>query len=175
MSTTSPAMDILKSSNVERVLFDLFGLQRTRELMQQLDEDQCYQLDTAETEKIQGIFAADYCSDDEGLAYIQQTFEAGYLMDPHTATCFKSWELDTPKTLATIVYSTAEWTKFSPVINQAITGHAGDPDQIALESVAQAAGIKVPEVIRALFNKPVCHDTVIDKGEIEDEVIRFVG
>ena len=175
ISTTSPAMDILKSSNVERVLFDLFGQQRTRELMRQLDEDRCYQLDTAEMEKIQEIFAADYCSDDEGLAYIQQTFEAGYLMDPHTATCFKSWEFHTPKTLATIVYSTAEWTKFSPVINEAITGNAGDPDQIALESVAQAAGIEVPKVIRALFSKPVCHDTVIDKADIEAEVIRFVG
>jgi threonine synthase len=175
ISTTSPAMDILKSSNVERVLFDLFGQQRTRELMRQLDEDRCYQLDTTEIEKIQEIFAADYCSDDEGLAYIQQTFEAGYLMDPHTATCFKSWEFHTPKTLATIVYSTAEWTKFSPVINEAITGNAGDPDQIALESVAQAAGIEVPEVIRALFTKPVCHDTVIDKADIEAEVIRFVG
>jgi threonine synthase len=175
ISTTSPAMDILKSSNVERVLFDLFGQQRTRELMRQLDENRCYQLDTAEIEKIQEIFAADYCSDEEGMAYIQQTFEAGYLMDPHTATCFKSWEFHTPKTLATIIYATAEWTKFSPVINEAITGNAGDPDQIALESVAQAAGIEVPEVIRALFTKPVCHDAVIDKADIEDEVIGFVG
>jgi threonine synthase len=175
ISTTSPAMDILKSSNVERVLFDLFGPQRTRQLMQQLDENQCYQLDTAESRQIQEIFAADYCNDEEGMAYIRQTFEAGYLIDPHTATCFKSWEFHTPKSLVTIVYSTAEWTKFSPVIDEAITGNAGNPDQLALESIAQAAGIEVPEVIRALFTRPVCHHAVIDKADIEAEVIRFVG
>ncbi len=175
ISTTSPAMDILKSSNVERVLFDLFGPQRTRQLMQQLDENQCYQLDTAESRQIQEIFAADYCTDEEGMAYIRQTFEAGYLIDPHTATCFKSWEFHTPKSLVTIVYSTAEWTKFSPVIDEAITGNAGNPDQLALESIAQAAGIEVPEVIRALFTRPVCHDAVINKADIEAEVMRFVG
>ena len=175
ISTTSPAMDILKSSNVERVLFDLFGPQRTRQLIQQLDENRCYQLDSAESRQIQEIFAADYCTDEEGMAYIRQTFEAGYLMDPHTATCFKSWEFHTPKSCATIIYSTAEWTKFSPVIDEAITGNAGNPDQLALESIAEAAGIEIPEVIRALFAKPVCQDAVIDKADIEAEVLRFVG
>ena len=175
ISTTSPAMDILKSSNVERVLFDLFGQQRTRQLMQQLDENRCYQLDTDEISQIQEIFAAGYCTDKEGMAYIRQTFEDGYLIDPHTATCFKSWEFDTPESLTTIVYSTAEWTKFSPVIDEAITGSSGNPDQQALESIAQTTGIEVPEVIRSLFARPVCHDTVIDKADIEDEVMRFVG
>jgi threonine synthase len=174
VSTTSPAMDILKSSNVERVLFDLFGAQRTRQLMQQLDENRCYQLDSAESRRIQEIFAADYCTDEEGMGYIRQTFEAGYLIDPHTATCFKSWESHTPKSFATIIYSTAEWTKFSPVIDEAITGNAGNPDQLALESIAGAAGIEIPEVIRALFAKPICHDAVIDKADIEAEVMRFV-
>jgi len=175
ISTTSPAMDILKSSNVERVLFDLFGQQRTRQLMQQLDENRHYQLDAVETLQIQEIFASEYCTDEEGMAYIRQAFEDGYLMDPHTATCFKSWEFHTPKSLATIVYSTAEWTKFSPVIDEAVTGNAGNTDQQALESVAQTAGIEVPRVIQALFAKPVYHDAVIDKAEIEDEVMRFVG
>ena len=84
-------MDILKSSNVEQILFDLFGHQRTRDLMQQLDENGCYQLDTKETTQLQEIFVADFCSDEEGMAYIRQAFDDGYLMDPHTATCLKSW------------------------------------------------------------------------------------
>ncbi|MFV2033453.1 MAG: threonine synthase [Gammaproteobacteria bacterium] len=175
ISTTSPAMDILKSSNIERVLFDLFGQQRTRELMQQLDEHNCYQLCTDEIAQIQEIFAAGFCTDDEGRAYIRQTFESGYLIDPHTATCFKSWEFHTPKSATSIIYSTAEWTKFSPVIDQAITGNRNSTDQQALASIAQAAGKDIPEAIQSLFNKPVCHRAIIAKDRIENEVLRFVG
>ena len=175
VATTSPAMDILKSSNVERILFDLFGHQRTRELMQQLDEHGCYQLEAGEIAQIQAIFVADFCSDDEGKAYIRETFDEGYLMDPHTATCLKSWESLSSNTLATIVYSTAEWTKFSPVIDAAITGNLDSTDQQALESIASVANIEIPAVISALFDKPICHDLVIPKKDIEDNVIQFVS
>jgi threonine synthase len=175
ITTTSPAMDILKSSNVERLLFDLFGQQRTRDLMQQLDLHGGYQLEVDEITRIQAIFAADYCLDDEGKSYIRQAFDDGYLMDPHTATCLKSWESLCSNSLATVVYSTAEWTKFSPVIDAAITGNVGSSDLQALESIARAANIEIPGVISALFDKPICHESVIDKSDIEKEVIRFVS
>jgi len=175
ITTTSPAMDILKSSNVERVLFDLFGQHRTRDLMQQLDEHGGYQLETDEIAKIQAIFSADFCSDEEGKNYIRQAFEDGYLMDPHTATCFKSWESLSSSLLPTIVYSTAEWTKFSPVIDAAITGKVDSSDQQALKSIASVANIEIPAVISALFDKPICHNSIIDKKDIEKEVIRFVS
>jgi len=174
ITTTSPAMDILKSSNVERVLFDLFGQQRTQTLMQQLDEQGCYQLEVDEIAQIQATFKADFCSDEEGIAYIRQVFEDGYLMDPHTATCFKSWESLKSNTLATIIYSTAEWTKFSPVIDRAINGHSASSDQQALKSIARASNIEIPAVISALFDKPICHNSVVAKTNIEQEVIRFV-
>ena len=175
ITTTSPAMDILKSSNVERLLFDLFGQLRTRDLMAQLDQRGSYQLEVDEIARIQAIFTADYCLDDEGKSYIRQAFDDGYLMDPHTATCFKSWESLCSNSLATVVYSTAEWTKFSPVIDAAITGNVGSSDQQALESIARAANIEIPGVISALFDKPICHESVIDKSDIEKEVIRFVS
>lgn len=174
VQTTSPAMDILKSSNVERVLFDLFGASRTRDLMRQLDENQCYQLEDSELEKLQEIFTADFCTDEQSSAFIQKHFKQGYLMDPHTATCFKAYDNPSLKTLPSIVYSTAEWTKFSPVIDQAITGKSDSTDKEALESIAIAADIDVPKVIRALFDNPVCHDTVIDKHLIEDEILAFL-
>ena len=175
ISTNSPAMDILKSSNVEWILFDLFGQQRTHNLMQQLDDQGCYQLEADELAKIKGIFMADFSSDDEGMDYIRQAFDDGYLMDPHTATCFKSWESLSRKSLVTIIYSTAEWTKFSPVVNAAITGSMGRSDQQALKSIAHAANIKIPGVINALFDKPICHNLIIDKSNIEKEVIQFVS
>jgi threonine synthase len=174
IATTSPAMDILKSSNVERVLFDLFGATRTRELMQQLDNDGRYQLEPIEHEQIKEIFAADFCSDDEGRQYIQQAFEQGYLIDPHTATCFKTGYSSEFKDRVNVIYSTAEWTKFAPVIDNAINANAPGPDQDALAAVAKTAGIEVPRVIADLFNKPIAHPTVVEQVAIEGEILKFL-
>lgn len=172
--TTSPAMDILKSSNIERILFDLFGDTRTRELMQQLDTDKHYQLNDDELEKIQGIFSADYCNDEEGKDYIKKTFEKGYLMDPHTATCFKTYETCRNKDLKTIIYSTAEWTKFSPVIANALTNEIDTHDIDALKSISKEAGIEIPAVISNLFDKEITQKTIIEKNKIEEEILSFL-
>jgi len=173
--TTSPAMDILKSSNIERILFDLLGAERTRELMTQLDKNRCYQLEEHELQALQAVFEADYCDDDEGKAYIKTAFESGYLMDPHTATCFKAYDTCRDKPLITVVYSTAEWTKFSPVIANALTGEEDAHDLDALKSIAKEADIEIPEVISDLFNKPVTQDTIIEKDKIEQEIIAFLS
>lgn len=174
IATTSPAMDILKSSNVERVLFSLFGAERTKELMFQLDNDKCYELTTDELNKIQGYFAADFCDDEEGKRYIKQAFDNGYLMDPHTATCFKAFETAREKPLKTIAYSTAEWTKFSPTIANALTGEQGTRDIDALEAIAKEAKIEIPASISALFDKEIAHKSIIDKENIESEILAFL-
>jgi len=172
--TTSPAMDILKSSNIERILFDLFGTARTKELMFQLDNDKYYQLTAAELTQIQSIFAADFCDDDEGKNYIKEAFSKGYLMDPHTATCFKAYETCREKPLKTIVYSTAEWTKFSPVIANALTGEVDTKDIDALKSIAKEAGIEIPKIIRELFDKAITQKSIIEKDQIEKEILSFL-
>jgi threonine synthase len=174
IATSSPAMDILKSSNVERILFDLFGAVRTRELMSQLDNEKHYELSRTELGQLQQIFVADYCSDDEGKDYIRDAFAKGYLMDPHTATCFKAYDTCRTKPLKTIAYSTAEWTKFSPTIANALTGELDSQDIDALKSIAAKAGIEIPQQINALFDKPVVHTTIIDKQDIEKEILSFL-
>jgi threonine synthase len=174
IATTSPAMDILKSSNVERVLFDLFGATRTRELMRQLDVDGRYQLDAQEQSQISDIFTADDCSDAEGLAYIRQAFERGYLVDPHTATCFKTCYAAEFADQVNIIYSTAEWTKFASVMDKAINGNQPESDQAALAAVAASAGIEVPAAINDLFSRPVVHPVVVDRQHIEAEILTFL-
>ena len=172
--TTSPAMDILKSSNIERILFDLFGETRTKELMQKLDTDKYYQLANDELKVIQTIFSADYCNDDEGKTYIKNTFAKGYLMDPHTATCFKTYDTCRDKELKTIVYSTAEWTKFSPVIANALTGEVDAQDIDALKSIAKEANIVIPTMINELFDKEITQKSIIEKDAIEEEILSFL-
>ncbi|NPA58909.1 MAG: threonine synthase [Epsilonproteobacteria bacterium] len=172
--TTSPAMDILKSSNVERVLYELYGADRTRELMQDLDKNNIYTLTPDELTKLQEIFIADYCSDEEGKEYIKKAFKDGYLMDPHTATCFKTYEtLSNPK-IKTIIYSTAEWTKFSPVIANALTGEEGAKDIVALEAISKEAKVEIPAMIKELFTKKIVHNLVIEKEDIEKEILKFL-
>jgi len=172
--TTSPAMDILKSSNIERVFFDLFGKERTKELMFQLDNDKHYQLNDNELKQLQTIFSADFCDDDQGKEYIKEAFSNGYLMDPHTATCFKAYETCRDKPLKTIVYSTAEWTKFSPVIANALTGEVDTHDLDALQSIAKEANIEIPAIIKGLFDKEITQKSIIEKDEIESEILSFL-
>jgi threonine synthase len=174
IATSSPAMDILKSSNIERILYDLFGPDRTKELMLQLDNERHYTLTPDELAELQSFFCADFASDEEGRETIRKTFEQGYLMDPHTATCFKAHETCREKPLKSIVYSTAEWTKFSPTIANALTGEVDTHDIDALKSIAEVAQTPIPSLIRELFDKPVAQGTVIDKENIEQEILSFI-
>jgi len=174
VSTTSPAMDILKSSNVERILFDMFGSARTKELMTDLQDNNAYELSEDELYTLQSVFSADFCNGDDGKGYIKKAFEKGYLMDPHTATCFKAYETCATKDIKTIAYSTAEWTKFSPTIANALTGEVDAHDIDALKSISQAAKLKIPDMIHALFDKEVIQTTIIDKEDIEKEILSFV-
>jgi threonine synthase len=174
IATTSPAMDILKSSNIERILYDMFGAERTKELMLRLDSEKQYELTADELARLQTIFCADYASDEEVKAYVKQTFERGYLMDPHTATCFKAHDSCRDKPLKSIVYSTAEWTKFSPTIANALTGEVDTHDIDALKSVSEVANTPIPTLIGELFDKPVTQGTVIDKEQIEQAILDFI-
>ncbi|MCK4874944.1 MAG: threonine synthase, partial [Sulfurimonas sp.] len=175
IGTTSPAMDILKSSNVERVLFDMFGEDRTKELMDDLEVNHSYELISDELVKLQEVFAADFCTGDEGKKYIKDTFSNhGYLMDPHTATCFKSYETISNPAIKTIVYSTAEWTKFSPVIANALTGEVDAEDITALESISNEASLEIPNMVKELFNKEIAQKTIIEKEDIEKEILKFL-
>jgi len=171
--TESPAMDILKSSNVERVLFDKFGAQRTRELMEALDADGIYRLSEEETRALQEDFAATFSSDAEGEAVIAEYVEKGYLMDPHTATCIKAYRTLREESLPTILYSTAEWTKFSPTVARAI-GLEVSGDREALEAISRKLDVSIPKAIESLFEKKIVHADVIDKSKIKEEMLAFL-
>ena len=175
VGTTSPAMDILKSSNVERILFDMFGDVRTKELMLSLEENNFYELTSQELATLRECFDADWCNGEEGKTYIKEVFEKdAYLMDPHTATCMKSYETCCDPKIKTIAYSTAEWTKFSPVIANALTGEKDAQDIVALESISKVANLEIPAMVKGLFTKEIAQKTVIEKEDIEKEILKFL-
>jgi len=171
--TNSPAMDILKSSNVERVLFDKFGSDRTREMMMDLEEEGVYRLSEKELAALREDFDAVYSDDSEGKAYMAEYASKGYIMDPHTATCIKAYRELRSEALPAIICSTAEWTKFSMSVAEAL-GIEASGDQEALEKISQASGLKIPAVIKQLFVKPIVHDKVVMPDQIPEEMLVFL-
>ncbi len=174
IKTESPAMDILKSSNVERVLFDKFGAKRTKELMEALNTTGKYELTQEEQAMIQEDFAATFATDEECEAYIAKYAKAGYIMDPHTATCLKAYEELAQEGHKSVVYSTAEWTKFSTTVARALGSDEVENDTQALAWIAKHTNQKVPPMIEGLFSKAIKHPIVVEKEQIKEEMLKFL-
>ncbi|MGB5867395.1 MAG: threonine synthase, partial [Arcobacteraceae bacterium] len=173
--TKSPAMDILKSSNIERVIYDICGAVRTKELMDSLNEKGYFEHTQAELEVLQQHFSATYSDDAYGLQTIKKFVDEGYLMDPHTATCIKGYEQLRTKDLKTVIYSTAEWTKFSPTVLNALNeDDKSYPDEVALKEISAKLNLEIPASINALFTSEILHDTIIDIEDLEKEIISFL-
>ena len=171
--TESPAMDILKSSNIERVMFDKFGATRTKELMDALGTEGKYQLTPEELASLQEDFVANFSTDEEGETVIAKYAKKGYIMDPHTATCMKAYEALREKNLPTVIYSTAEWTKFSTTVSKALGDEVKD-DEEALKIVQKKASVSVPPMISGLFSKEIKHTIVVEKEAIKGEMLNFL-
>jgi threonine synthase len=171
--TESPAMDILKSSNIERVMFDKFGAQRTKELMDALANDEKYQLTDDELVSLQEDFVATFSTDVEGEEIIAKYAKKDYIMDPHTATCIKAYETLREEKLPTVIYSTAEWTKFSSTVAKSL-GHTVKDDTEALTWMNKNANVSIPPMITGLFDKPIKHTVVVDKKSIKGEMLNFL-
>ncbi len=173
IQTESPAMDILKSSNIERIMFDKFGATRTKELMEALASEGKYQLTPEELANLREDFDASFSDDAECEAVIGKYAKDGYIMDTHTATCMKSYDTLREKPLKTIVYSTAEWTKFSPAVAKSL-GQTVKDDTQALKWVSENTNVTVPPMIKGLFSKPIIHTIIVKKENIKDEMLGFL-
>ncbi|MCK9162686.1 MAG: threonine synthase [Arcobacteraceae bacterium] len=174
--TNSPAMDILKSSNIERILFDMFGAIRTKELMDELNTNNKFLLSKDEVLRIQEDFGATFCDDEYCKSTIKEYLEDGYLMDPHTATCIKSYENLKQLPLKVVVYSTAEWTKFSPTVLNALNQDKIKYDDLsALKEISGKYSAKIPSIVNEIFTKPILHKDIIEKEDIQKAITEFIS
>lgn len=173
--TTSPAMDILISSNVERVLFDKYGPSRTKEMMEELKNNKFYKLSSQELQELQKDFSAVYCDDDFAKQTIKEFADDGYIMDPHTATCYKAYNELKEKNIPCVLCSTAEWTKFAPSMLNAIKNDENKyTDKKALQGISESLHVKIPNCISSLFEKEILHNKVVKKSNIENEILNFI-
>ena len=122
VTTPSPSMDILVSSNLERLLYHLSSAEQVREWMDQLATRGSFRVDPDTFKAIREVLAGDYVTNDDSLATVKRVFdETGYLLDPHTAV---AWEIaerlkgDNP----VLVVGTAHWAKFGSDVLKALLG-----------------------------------------------------
>ena len=168
--TISPAMDILVSSNVERLLSDMFGDARTSELMQSLARDKFYKLSASELAKLQEVFEADFCDDAQCAKFIKQKSSRGVLIDPHTATCFKLLD----ESRLNLVISTAKWIKFTPSMIGAIKGRACKDERADMIALSKEFRSDIPPQISRLFSAPQVHSSVVEQSEIKNAIMEWI-
>ena len=178
--TTSPSMDILVSSNLERLLFLLSrDSAYVAGLMRQLSEDGAYQLSDALLEKLRKDFSCG-CCDDKGAADVigRLWSEQRYLCDPHTAVAWSVAEqLDDELRgtgAPTVVLSTASPYKFPAAVLSALGQPGSDNEFHMMNELARISGVPIPGNLSGLEGRPVLHKDVIDKDAMLDYVLSEV-
>ena len=178
--TTSPSMDILVSSNLERLLFLLSrDSAYVAGLMQQLNADGAYQLSGELLEKLRQDFSCG-CCDDQGAADVIGRLwrEQHYLCDPHTAVAWSVAEqLDAELRgtgAPTVVLSTASPYKFPAAVLSALGRSGSDSEFRMMDELAQLSGVPIPGNLSGLEGRPVLHKDVIDKDAMLDYVLAEV-
>lgn len=178
--TTSPSMDILVSSNLERLIFHLVGNDalKTKELMESLVATGEYQLSDFDAD-ILDLFAAAYADEAETAAEIKRVYEASdYIEDPHTAVAsavYQKYRTQTGDTAKTVIASTASPYKFPVVAVEAVTGETGLGDFEALAKLHILSGVPVPPAVDGLETAPVRHRTSVAAQDMQAAVEDYLG
>ncbi len=171
--TTSPSMDILVSSNLERLLYYVCGADHTLSYMKQLEETGEYTITAEELSEIQRIFEGVCATDEEGANAIKNVFDSDrYLMDTHTSVAWACMEKASPSNAsATVVLSTASPYKFSAAVLRALGEDLTGSDEGNMKKVREITGAPVPAGLAGIFEKPVLHTDVIEIADMKSYVI----
>ncbi len=171
--TASPSMDILISSNLERLLFHVSGSsEKVKGWMQELAQTGVYTVDGDTLAKIQQHFAAGYAGDEQGAAEIRARFEQDhYLCDTHTAVAFRVAE-DCRTAAPMVVLSTASPFKFPRDVLAALGTPAPESDFAAMAELTEQTGVQAPRSLQELDTLPVLFDQVIEPAQIRAAALR---
>ena len=179
--TNSPSMDILISSNLERLIYCIAGNnnEKNKELMDKLISDGKYSI-TEEMKKKLADFYGNYATEAETADLIKGLYEkTGYVLDTHTAVAakvYQKYKEETGDETPTVIASTASPFKFTRSVMNAIDAKYNDMDDFALvDKLADIAGRKIPRTIDEIRNAPIRHSTVCNADEMENMIKKFLG
>ena len=178
--TTSPSMDILISSNLERLIYRIAGndAEKNAALMAALSGQGKYEI-TAEMKEKLADFYGNYATEKETAETIKELYEeTGYVIDTHTAvaaTVYNKYKAQTKDEAKTVIASTASPFKFTRSVMEAIDEKYAAMDDFALvDELSKLANVKVPNAIEEIRTAPVLHDRVCDKEEMKAVVKEFL-
>ena len=179
--TTSPSMDILISSNLERLIYRIAGgdAKKCAELMQSLTAGGEYTI-TEDMKAQLTDFYGNYCTEEETAQTIAKIFkESHYVIDTHTAVAagvYDKYTADTKDTTPTVIASTASPYKFTRSVMEALGVNVDGKDDFALaDELSSLSGVKLPQAVETIRTAPVLHDRVVDAPDMPQAVKEILG
>ena len=179
--TTSPSMDILISSNLERLIYKISGedARKDTDLMTELKTKGSYAI-TGEMKANLADFAAGYATEEQVAKTIHDIYEdTGYVMDTHTAvaaTVYKAYRKDSKDDRKTVIASTASPYKFAGSVMSAIDPkYKGQDDFKLIEELQKVSGTEIPNAIKEIMNAEIRHNTDCDVDQMEQTVKNILG
>lgn len=179
--TTSPSMDILISSNLERLIFHIAGddAQKNAAYMKALNQDGKYTI-TDEMKAQLKDFVGFYATEEETAKTIKSLYDkCGYVIDTHTAvaaSAYNQYKETTKDETKTVIASTASPFKFTRSVMNAIDGkYEAMEDFTLVDELSRLANVKVPNAIEEIRTAPVLHDHICEKEEMPSVVKGFLG
>ena len=179
--TTSPSMDILISSNLERLIYKISGedARKDTDLMTELKTKGSYAI-TGEMKANLADFAAGYATEEQVAKTIHDVYEdTGYVMDTHTAvaaTVYKAYREDSKDDRKTVIASTASPYKFAGSVMSAIDPkYKGQDDFKLIEELQKVSGTELPNAIKEIMNAEIRHNTECDVDQMEQTVKNILG
>ena len=175
--TMSPSMDILISSNLERLLFELSGrdAQKVADMMSGLKSQGSYAIDGQAKQSLEEDFYADWCSEEETMAAVKSTFkEKGYLLDTHTAVAAGVYNKykKTGDAAKTVIVSTASPYKFPADVLSSLGEDISGLDVFeTARKLGEITDTDVPEQIERLKKSKEIHTDVVDKSDLRQAVL----
>ena len=169
-TTVSPSMDILISSNLERLLWFVLGAEKTRDCMEKLNRDGIYKLDDEAMEIIRKDFAGISCSEEETKETIKSVFaEYGYLCDTHTAVAANAAKKYDGKNKMLVV-STASPYKFAPAVLSALGEEVPADDFDALDKLFAVTKCAIPKNLANLRDAEVRFTETVDPCQMLETI-----
>ncbi len=179
--TSSPSMDILVSSNLERLIYRIAGedAQKNANLMAALSQEGCYEI-TGQMKEQLADFYGNYADEKETAGRIKSMYKnTGYILDTHTAVAsavYQKYVAGTGDRTTTVIASTASPFKFTRNVMNAIDGKYDSMSDFELvDELSGIGNIAVPNAIEEIRTAPVVHNNVCDKTEMKEAVMRFLG